>query len=68
MCIWVTIMRLKKIKSKKGVHFNLTQTQSKYVIDTESNDPKLPALFVFVGVEEVVKPMLVWLWSGILRK
>ena len=42
-------MRLKKIKSKKGVHFNLTQTQSKYVITTESNDPKLPALFVFCG-------------------
>ena len=49
MFIGGVIMRLKKIKTKKGVHFNLTQTQSKYVISTESNDPKLPALFVFCG-------------------
>ena len=58
-------MRFKKIKNKKGVNFNCTQTQSKYVISTILNyQPYL----CFVGVEGVVKPMLVWLWSNILRK
>ena len=42
-------MRLKKIKTKKGVQLNLHQSTSKYVIETAANDPKLPALFVFCG-------------------
>ena len=51
------VMKLKKIKRKKGVHLDLTQAKSKYIIETSRNDPKLPALFVFVGVEGVGKHM-----------
>ena len=42
-------MRLIKIKRKKGVQLDLTQSKSKYIIETARNDPKLPALFVFCG-------------------
>ena len=40
-------MKLKKIRNK--VSFNLRSGKSKYVIETEKDDPKLPGLFVFSG-------------------
>ena len=55
-------MKRKKINTSLGVDLDLKKHKSKYVIEAEREDPKLPALFVFVVPEEVEKPMLVWLW------
>ena len=41
-------MRIKKLKHSV-VDLNLKQSKNKYAIDTASEDPKLPALFVFCG-------------------
>ena len=42
-------MRIKRIKQKKRVRFDLKAGDSKFVINTEPEDPKLPGLFVFCG-------------------
>ena len=42
-------MKRKKISQSLGVDLDLKQHKSKYVIETEREDPKLPALFVFCG-------------------
>ena len=42
-------MKRKKIHHSSGVNLELKKHKSKYVIQTERDDPKLPALFVFCG-------------------
>ena len=60
-------MGIKKLK-KSLVDLNLKTKKNKYVLDTTPEDPKLLPYLCFVGVEGVVKLMLVWLWSNTLKK
>ena len=42
-------MRIKRVKSRKTVSFDLDSKPSRFVIETVKTDPKLPALFAFCG-------------------
>ena len=53
------IMRLKKIKKKKGVQLDLIQSKSKYIIETAGMILNYQHFLCFVGVEVVEKHMLV---------
>ena len=59
-------MRIKKLR--KGVDLNLKTKKSKYVIDTASEDPKLPALFVLVGRGGLVRLIPVLPCANTLKK
>ena len=47
--IGIKTMRIKKVKNHRKVNLELKSAKSKYVIETEKDDPKLPGLFVFCG-------------------